>query len=135
MSTSKVYYKGELRTEAIHILSGKSIMTDAPLDNHGKGEAFSPTDLTATSLANCMTTMMAIGAEGRGISIVKMETDVKKAMSSNPRRISEIIVNMTIKIEPDTESNREILEAIGLNCPVAKSLHPEIQQNVSFIYE
>lgn len=131
MSTSKVFYKGNLRTKAIHLNSAETIITDAPKDNQGQGEAFSPTDLTATSLANCMMTIIGIAAKGRDINIEKMEADVTKIMAPNPRRIVEIVLDMTIKIDPDTESNRKVLKEAGLNCPVAKSLHPEIYQNVT----
>ncbi|RYD83064.1 MAG: OsmC family peroxiredoxin [Sphingobacteriales bacterium] len=132
MSTSKVFYKGELRTSALHIASGETFITDAPKDNNGKGEAFSPTDLTATSLANCMMTIMGIAANTREIKIEKMDAEVTKIMAANPRRISEIVVNLTLKIDEDNEKNRKILTEAGINCPVAKSLHPDINQNITF---
>ena len=134
MPTSKVIYKGDLHTDAIHLSSGTIISTDAPVDNHGKGESFSPTDLAATSLANCMMTVMGIGAMGREISIERMEAVVTKVMAQGPRRISEIHVDLTMKISPDNEQNRGILEDIGYNCPVAKSLHPDILQAIKFSY-
>lgn len=135
MATSKVIYLGNLRTQATHLASGEAIITDAPVDNHGRGEAFSPTDLTATSLAACIITTMAIGAEPRGIQIEKAEAEAMKVMASGPRRIAEVHVSVKMKIIPDTPDNREILEKIGNNCPVQKSLHPDIRQEITFSYE
>jgi uncharacterized OsmC-like protein len=135
MTTSRVTYLGSLRTEAQHLQSGEKIITDAPTDNKGKGEAFSPTDLTATSLAACIVTTVGIGAEGRGIRLLKGDAEVTKVMASGPRRIAEIIVNAKLKIEPDTPENRETLTDIGLHCPVARSLHPDIKQTVTISYE
>jgi len=134
MRLSKVIYKGDLRTLATHLASGESIITDAPVDNNGKGEAFSPTDLAATSLANCMMTVMGIAANARNIEIEKMEAEVTKIMAANPRRISEIIINLDLKINEDTENYRKVLTEVGLNCPVAKSLHPDIKQSVTINY-
>ena len=131
--TSKVIYTGNLRTQATHLRSGNSIITDAPTDNHGRGEAFSPTDLAATSLATCMLTVMGIYAEGRGIKLDDSTADVTKIMAENPRRIAEIHVDVFIHtVLPDKE--RQQLEHIGLNCPVAKSLHPDVKQVVKFSY-
>jgi uncharacterized OsmC-like protein len=135
MATSKVIYLGNLRTQATHLASGQSIITDAPVDNHGRGEAFSPTDLTATSLAACIITTMAIGAEPRGINIEKAEAEVQKIMASGPRRISGVHVEVKMKISPDTPENRSILEQIGNACPVQKSLHTDIDQQITFSYE
>ncbi len=134
MQLSKVFYKGDLRTNAIHLASGETIITDAPKDNNGRGEAFSPTDLAATSLASCMMTIMGIAANARGIKIEKMEADVTKIMAQNPRRISEIVVNVMLKINNDTDDYRKVLTEAGLNCPVAKSLHPDIKQNITFTF-
>jgi uncharacterized OsmC-like protein len=131
MITSKVIYKGNLRNELTHINSGETIVTDAPIDNHGKGEAFSPTDLAATSLATCMMTVMGIGAEGRGIAITSMEAEVTKIMVANPRKIGEIVVNLKIKAENVTPSQIDVLKEIGTNCPVALSLHPDVKQSVT----
>ena len=96
MSTSKIIYKNNLRTEAQHIASGQKIITDAPLDNNGKGEAFSPTDLVATALASCMITIMAIAAEKNGINISETSASVKKVMGINPRTISDIVIEITM---------------------------------------
>jgi len=134
MQTSKVVYLGNLRTEATHIRSGSHFITDAPVDNKGKGEAFSPTDLTATSLATCIITTMAIAAEGRSINIESAEAEVLKVMEANPRRIGEIQVDIKIKMVPDNAGNRELLEDIGLHCPVARSLHPDLKQTITFNY-
>jgi putative redox protein len=134
MQTSKVKYLGHLRTELTHIRSGQHFITDAPVDNKGRGEAFSPTDLTATSLATCAITTMGIAAEGRGIQMVIADADVLKIMANNPRRIDGIEVKISLQILPDTAENRAILEDIGLNCPVARSLHPDVKQMMSFEY-
>ncbi len=131
MITSIVEYKGDLRTECTHVRSGQVIITDAPLDNHGKGEAFSPTDLAATSLATCMITVMNIAAGGRGIRINSMRAEVTKIMVENPRRIAEIVINLDIKGEYD-EEQQHVLERIGRNCPVALSLHPDLKQTLTF---
>lgn len=135
MATSKVIYLGNLRTQATHLASGQSIITDAPVDNHGRGEAFSPTDLTATSLAACIITTMAIAAEPRGIQIEKAEAEVQKIMASAPRRIAGVHVEVKMKISPDTPENRSILEMIGNTCPVQRSLHTDMDQQISFSYE
>ena len=134
MITSVVEYKGDLRSECTHVRSGQVIITDAPLDNHGKGEAFSPTDLAATSLATCMITVMNIAANGRNIKIDGMRAEVTKVMAENPRRIAEIVVDLTINAELD-ESTKKLLEEIGRGCPVARSLHPDVKQSITFIYQ
>lgn len=132
--TSKVTYLGELRTELTHIQSGERVITDAPVDNKGKGSAFSPTDLAATSLATCAITTMAIAADGRNIKLESAEAEVLKVMASNPRRIAEIQIKISMKISPDSSENRKILEEIGLHCPVARSLHPDVIQKIEFSY-
>ncbi|MDQ3073550.1 MAG: OsmC family protein [Bacteroidota bacterium] len=134
MITSTVLYLGKLRTECTHKRSGQKFITDAPPDNNGRGEAFSPTDLTATSLATCMMTVMGIGAESRGWEINGMQADVTKVMAENPRRISRIMVDLVVDAPELDKENLKILEAIGLSCPVAKSLHPEIRQDVTFSF-
>src|SRR5688572_24122499 len=106
------------------------MVTDAPVDNHGKGEAFSPTDTTATSLATCILTTIGIAAEGRGITIHDMEAEVEKIMAASPRRIAEIKVDIRMRFEPDTPENREKMIEIGHTCPVARSLHPDLVQSV-----
>jgi putative redox protein len=133
MTTSTVKYLGNLRTEATHMASGLKIITDAPIDNNGKGEAFSPTDLTSTSLASCMITIMGITANSRNWNLDYCECSVEKIMTSNPRRISQI--NLVISLnEKWNDKERKILETAANTCPVAFSLHPEIKLNVIFNY-
>ena len=133
MSTSKIIYKNNLRTEAQHIASGQKIITDAPLDNNGKGEAFSPTDLVATALASCMITIMAIAAEKNGINISETSASVKKNMGTNPRTISDVVID--IKMSKDLAlKDRKRLEKAALACPVHKSLHPDMNKEITFSY-
>lgn len=133
MTTSKVIYQGNLRTEATHLQSNNKIITDAPKDNHGNGEAFSPTDLVATSLASCMMTIMGIKAVDMGLDLNGMSADVEKIMSANPRRIAEIVVNINVALAL-SEKEQKILEAAAHTCPVSQSLHPETKQTISFHY-
>ena len=130
---SKVKYKGELRTEAEHLRSGKTIITDAPVDNQGKGEAFSPTDLVATSLASCMLTIMGIVAERDGIKLEGTIAEVEKNMAKNPRRIGEIKIKIKFsqKLNPD---EREKLERAAKTCPVSGSLNENLKETFEFIY-
>ena len=132
MATSQIKYIEDLRTECTHIKSGKNFLTDAPTDNNGKGEAFSPTDTVATSLASCILTIMGIHARDRGYDINGSEAFVTKHMSSNsPRKISKIDIEMTIKATKELNSKEKIsLERIAKTCPVALSLHPDITQNL-----
>lgn len=132
--TSKVQYKGNLRTECTHMKSGSVVSTDAPVDNNGNGALFSPTDLVATSLASCMITVMGIKADQSGISFNKVQAEVLKSIKSNPRRISEVKVKIEIDENWSTKE-REIMERTGLTCPVAQSLHPDVIQNISFVYK
>ena len=132
--TSIVTYQKGLRTTCIHSLSGNTIFTDAPPDNHGKGEAFSPTDLAATSLATCMLTVMGIHAEKNQINLDGAKAEVTKIMANDPRRITGIIVNLSMPALV-SQTERKKLEEIAINCPVAKSLHPEIKQDVTFYYD
>lgn len=134
MKTSEVVYLGEIRTEAIHLLSGNRILTDGPLDNHGKGEAFSPTDLLATSLACCMLSIMGIVGERDQIPVKGTKAEVTKIMTSNPRRVAEVVVEITFPPNPYTPKEKQILEQAALTCPVAKSLHPDLVQTVRFMY-
>ena len=133
MSTSKIIYKNNLRTEAQHIASGQKIITDAPLDNNGKGEAFSPTDLVATALASCMITIMAIAAEKNGINISETSASVKKIMGTNPRTISDIVIEIKMSKDLDLK-DRNRLEKAALACPVHKSLHPDMNKEITFSY-
>jgi putative redox protein len=131
MSTSKVIYLGDLRTECTHLASGSTYITDAPLDNQGKGEAFSPTDSVATGLANCMLTVMGIKARDIDVSMEGTVAEITKIMTANPRRISEIKITLTFP-EGISTKNQKILENTGRTCPVALSLHPEIIQDIQF---
>ena len=133
MSTSKIIYKNNLRTEAQHIASGQKIITDAPLDNNGKGEAFSPTDLVATALASCMITIMAIAAEKNGINLSETSASVKKIMGTNPRTISDVIIEITMSKDLALK-DRKRLEKAALACPVHKSLHPDMNKEITFSY-
>lgn len=135
LNTSEVSYLGELRTEAVHLQSGERIITDAPKDNHGRGEAFSPTDLTATSLACCMLSVMGILARKEGIKPADgAKATVLKVMYAEPRRIGEIHVEITMPANGYTEKEKKMYENAAFTCPVAKSLHPEIRQVVNFKY-
>ncbi len=134
MSTSKIQYRSPLQTDAIHIRSGVSIHTDAPVDNNGKGSCFSPTDLAATSLASCMLTVMGIFADQNNLNLGEIQCNLTKIMAANPRRISEIQIEVFWKTNLDKKSI-EKLKKVGINCPVANSLHPEIHQNINFHIE
>ena len=131
MSTSKVTYLGNLRTECQHLASGAKYITDAPVDNNGKGEAFSPTDTVATGLANCMMTMMGIKARDLEVDLNHSTATVTKTMASNPRGISkiEVVFEMPKNV---SEKNRRILENTANTCPVMHSLHPDIEKEVVF---
>lgn len=134
MLTSKVVYQGNLRTQMTHIRSGNVLITDAPVDNKGKGEAFSPTDLAATSLASCTLTIIGINANEHNYSIDGANAEVTKVMYSNPRRIGEIIIDF---IFPDTglsDKDKIRIKNVINTCPVAKSLHPDIKQIVNFTF-
>ena len=131
MSTSKVTYLGNLRTECEHLKSGSTYITDAPTDNNGKGEAFSPTDTVATGLANCMLTVMGIKARDLEVVLDGSTAEVTKTMASNPRRISkiEIILNLPVNV---TDKHQRILENTANTCPVHHSLHPDIEKDITF---
>ncbi|MDC7993993.1 OsmC family protein [Altibacter sp. HG106] len=131
MSTSKVTYLGELRTECEHLRSGNKYITDAPIDNQGKGEAFSPTDTVATGLANCMLTVMGIKARDMEVSLSGSTATVTKSMASNPRRISKIEVVLQLPKET-SEKHRTLLERTANTCPVHYSLHPDIEKVIVF---
>lgn len=132
MPTSTIVYLGELRTEAVHALSGNKLTTDAPPDNQGKGEFFSPTDLLATSLGTCMLTIMGISARTHGFNIDGTRVSVTKVMGSNPRRVVEIVVELTFPHNSYSPKERKLLELSAKECPVANSLHPDLKQTVKF---
>ena len=132
--TSAVVYNGELRTTCTHLKSGSFFETDAPIDNNGKGERFSPTDLMATSLATCMVTVMGIKARTMGFDLNDIKVDVEKIMKSEPRRVGGI--NLTFSIpnhlnELDGKT-KQILKNTGINCPVQFSIHPDIEVNIDW---
>jgi uncharacterized OsmC-like protein len=132
--TSSVLYNGGLRTTCTHLQSGNSVETDAPVDNHGKGERFSPTDLMATSLATCMITVMGIKARSMGFDLDGVKIDVLKIMKADPRRVGGIELSFHI---PDTlkeidEKTKTILRHTGDTCPVMKSIHPDIEVKIDW---
>lgn len=130
--TSEVIYQGKLRTSAVHLKSGNNIITDAPTDNHGKGEAFSPTDLVATALASCMVTVMGIAADKRDWNIDGTKAEITKTMASDPRRISQVDIVITMPQQDYSDEQKRLLEKVAKTCPVAKSLHPDLVQAVEF---
>ena len=134
MKTAKINYVGELRTECTHIRSGKTFLTDAPTDNNGKGEAFSPTDCVATALGSCMISIMGIVAIKNNFEFGVCSADITKVMESNPRRIGEVILEINMPKGNFTAAQKKMLETAALNCPVAKSLHPDLKQTVAFNY-
>ena len=129
--TSKITYVGELRTICIHLQSGTEILTDAPTDNHGKGEAFSPTDLVATALGSCMVSIMAIKSKDLEVDLKDSTVSITKIMQAEPRKIAKIIVDLDMAIET-SEKNKTILERSAMTCPVLLSLHPDIEKEVTF---
>ena len=131
--TSIVNYLGNLRTESIHISSNNKIVTDAPKDNNGKGEAFSPTDLVASSLSCCILTVIGIVSKKIKYDLTNTKSSVEKIMGDNPRRIVEVLVKIEFSKSADPKT-KTIIEKTALNCPVGKSLHPDIKQNISFIW-
>jgi len=132
MITIETIYPGGLRTEAVHLKSGVQIFTDAPIDNKGKGESFSPTDLLAASLGSCMITIAGIAAENQGFSIDGTKIAITKVMAINPRRVCEIRVVLDFPEIIYSEAEKEVIKNAALTCPVALSLHPDLKQNVTF---
>ncbi len=130
METAKTIYNGDLRTEIIHLRSGSKIVTDAPVDNKGKGENFSPTDMVASSLGSCIFTIMGIAAREHGFSIDGSTCTITKIMVENPRRIGEIRIEFDFKTREYSEKQKEILGHCVKTCPVALSLNRSIYQNV-----
>lgn len=134
MATSKITYNGGLRTTSVHERSGNEIITDAPVDNKGKGEAFSPTDLLATSLGNCMLTIVGIAAGEHGFNIDGATCEITKIMGENPRRVTEIVVDFQFPANDYSDKVKTIIERSANTCPVAYSIHPDIIKTVSFNY-
>ena len=133
MNTFEIKYKGDLRTTAIHLDSGSEINTDAPKDNHGLGETFSPTDMVCTALASCILTIMAIAVEKDNIDIKGTTAVVKKTMGKNPRRIAKIDIDLTFPREYDSRA-KIVLERAAYNCPVHHTLSENVEKNISFTY-
>ncbi|MEN9335635.1 MAG: hypothetical protein RLZZ500_622 [Bacteroidota bacterium] len=131
MATSKVTYLGELRTSSEHLQSGSVLISDAPTDNNGKGEAFSPTDTVANGLASCMFTVMGIKAREMEVDFSGSTATVTKIMGTEPRRITEIHVVFSMNVEVD-EKTKTILERTAMTCPVYYSLHPDIKKEITF---
>ncbi len=133
MATARISYLGNLRTSCEHIASGTKIITDAPVDNHGKGEAFSPTDLVATSLASCMMTIMGIYCQEHGISFTSCEASIEKHMAAGPRRIAKVVVLMDLNGNDWDESTLKKVIMAGRACPVAKTLEGNVELEFNFI--
>lgn len=135
MTKINTVYTGNLRTEAVHEQSGTKLITDAPLDNHGKGESFSPTDLLATALGSCMLTIMGISAETYGYSLEGTTIATEKIMGTNPRRVVEIKIDITFPKDNNyTDQQKRVIEAAAKTCPVYNSLHPELKKTITFNY-
>ena len=133
MNTFEIKYLGDLRTTATHLDSGSEISTDAPKDNHGLGETFSPTDMVCSALASCILTIMAIAVEKNNIDIKYTKAIVKKTMGNNPRRITRIDVDLTFPKKYDSKT-KTILERAAYNCPVHHTLSKNVDKNISFKY-
>ncbi|MBT3423816.1 MAG: OsmC family protein [Bacteroidetes bacterium] len=134
MITSRTVYIGNLRTEMTHLQSESEVITDAPIDNQGKGEKFSPTDLVATSLSSCMLTIMGIAANTHHFNIDGTIAEVTKVMASNPRRISEIHINLSFPHNNYSEREKKHIKHAAFTCPVSQSLHPNLKQVITFNY-
>lgn len=134
MDTAHITYTGNLRNEAQHPRSGQIIITDAPVDNKGKGEAFSPTDLLCTALATCITTTMGITALAHNIPLGPMTARVVKHMASGPRRVQRVEVEVEVHVPGLTDRWKELLEHSGRSCPVALSLNETLEQELTFLF-
>ncbi len=132
MATIKTTYLGDLRTENIHLQSGCKIITDAPTDNRGKGEAFSPTDLLATALGNCIMTIMGIKATDNGIDIVGTEIEITKIMANDPRRVAEVIMEFNFPKKGYSDEEKRLIESVAGISPVPLSVNPEMKQSIRF---
>jgi len=134
METVRTRYLGELRTEATHVASGNVLITDAPLDNQGRGEFFSPTDLVATALGSCIMTIMGIAARQYSINLEGVSFKITKIMAENPRRIGEIAIIFDFTMRDYTDKHKKILEYCVKTCPVSRTLHPSVNQNVNLVF-
>ncbi len=128
METSKVTYRSDLRTEAMHVKSGQIFITDAPTDNQGRGEAFSPTDLLATSLGACAITVVGIAARTHGFDVDGTTLKITKIMASDPRRVGEVIVEFNFPKVKYSDKEKSIIRHTINTCPVSQSLHPDLKQ-------
>ncbi|NCB08669.1 MAG: OsmC family peroxiredoxin [Bacteroidia bacterium] len=135
MATIKTLYLGELRTENEHLQSGNKLITDAPTDNRGRGEFFSPTDLLATALGSCILTIMGIKARDNGIDITGTEVDVTKVMAADPRRVAEVVMDFHFPKKNYTEDEKRLVESVAGTSPVPLSLHPDLKQTIRFFWE
>jgi uncharacterized OsmC-like protein len=135
MATIHTEYTGELRTVATHLQSGKTIITDAPVDNQGKGEAFSPTDLLAASLGSCMITIMGIAAQTHGFNIDGTKAEITKIMASNPRRVGEIKIELYFPDIQYSAKEKKLIEAAAFSCPVYLSLHPNLIKSINLHFQ
>jgi uncharacterized OsmC-like protein len=129
--TSRITYLGDLRTTSVHLQSGTEILSDAPTDNHGRGEAFSPTDLVANALGSCMISIMAIKSKDLNVDLVGATIEITKIMQPEPRKIAKIIAVLNMPIAVD-EKTKTILERVAMNCPVLLSLNSDIEKDVTF---
>jgi putative redox protein len=134
MSTITTLYSGDLRTQATHRASGNHLITDAPVDNNGRGEAFSPSDLVCAALGSCMMTIMGIVAKRHDLDLEGTRIEITKIMAADPRRIAEVILQFTLPARPFSEKDRALLEHAARTCPVALSLHPDLKQTITFVY-
>lgn len=134
MATIQTTYLGDLRTESVHLQSGTRLITDAPTDNQGKGESFSPTDLLATAYGACVFTIMGIAAKTHGFNIEGTQVETTKVMGTEPRRIVELITNFTFPPNDYSVKQKKILELAAKECPVYNSLHPDLKKTVTFTY-
>ena len=132
METVRTQYIGGLRTKAHHVNSGNELITDAPLDNKGRGEAFSPTDLLATSLGSCALTIMGIAANEHGFNIDGTEVKITKIMTSNPRRVGEVVVEFNFPQNNYSEKEKKFIRVAADSCPVNQSLHPGLKKTFVF---
>ena len=132
MATITTLYLGDLRTENIHVQSGNKVITDAPCDNQGKGEFFSPTDLLATALGSCILTIMGIKARDNNIDLVGTNMEVSKIMASDPRRVSEVIMEFNFPAKGYTDEEKKLIESIAGTSPVPLSVHPDLKQTIRF---
>ncbi|MDY3810758.1 OsmC family protein [Desulfovibrio sp. PG-178-WT-4] len=132
MATISAKYLGDLRVECTHMQSGTKIITDAPVDNHGKGQAFSPTDLCATALGACAMTIIGLYAQNHGVDVTGAEMEITKSMSADPRRIGKVEVIFTMPDRPYSEKEKIVMERAAHTCPVHLSLHPDVEQVFTF---